>query len=114
MAMMNISHFLLTPGGEIAEVTPEQAAAVAAGEGTLPEFADARLRYLQVIVDDKTEDEDSIQVRTAGALIHLDADGRLQEAGMAMGGDNAISSFEHDTCVQLALHEVAYEPITRH
>lgn len=114
MAMMNVSHYLLTPEGSIAEVSPEQAAAVAAGEGALPEFAHARLRYLQVIVDDKTDEDDSIQVRTAGAMLLLDADGRLREAGIAMGENNAISSFEHDTCVQLALHEVAHETIVRH
>ncbi len=113
MNMMNVCHYLLTQEGAIREVTPDEAAAVASGESALPEYADLRLRYLQVVVDDKSDGE-NIRVRTAGATVEFDHDGILSEAGIAMGAENAISRFEHDTCVQLALGGVLGEPITRH
>ena len=56
--------------------------------------------------------EEELQVRTAGAYISFDPQGRLSEAGAP--DDGAISSFEHDTCVQLALRDTLPEYIIHH
>lgn len=99
-----IRHFVLTQEGLVREFTGEQAALIAAGANRLPEFADCQLRYLQVAWDSEAESE--IRVQTAGACIRFDADGRLTEAAPPDDGE-LISRFEHDTCVQWALREIA-------
>lgn len=106
-----IRHFVLTTDGKIREFSSEEAAAIAAGSSLLPEFADRRLRYLQVTWD--TEGNSGLQVQTAGAAIRFDGEGRLAEA-VPPGDDDRISRFEHDTCVQWALRSVTVPPQTRH
>lgn len=93
-------HFLLTPEGAVREFSAEQAAHVAAGANKLPEFAGHRIRYLQVTVND--DNNNSLKVQSAGACIRFDADGRLAEA-TPPGENEAITSFEHDACIQWAL-----------
>ncbi len=109
--MTQVRHFLLSADGAIEQISPERAAAVAAGVSTLPEFAAQRAHYLQVIVDEPAED-DSIQVRTAGALVVFDAEGRINAEDIDT--TDAIGRFEHDTCVQLALHGVVKSDIVLH
>lgn len=104
-------HFILTPEGGIREFSAEQAGLVAAGAGKLPEFADRRLRYLQVTVDDASDDE--LQIQTATASLGFDGDGRLTEAGPPRD-DEPITRFELDTCVQLALKGLPHVNITYH
>ncbi|HUP91450.1 MAG TPA: hypothetical protein VM074_04320 [Solimonas sp.] len=99
-----IRHFVLTPEGGIREFSTEQAALIAAGSDRMPEYADRRLRYLQLTVDD-TSDSNELKVQTAGASIKFDADGRLAEAGPPTESDQ-ISRFEHDAVVQWALRNV--------
>lgn len=111
--MLHVSHFLFTPQGELTEVPTDIATDVASGERPMPQFADNQLRYLQVIVDHEGS-KSEVQVRTAGALVHFDDQGRLKEAGMAMGERDGISRFEHDTCVQLALEGLFPSEATRH
>lgn len=111
--MTQISHFLLTNDGAIEQIPTDKAAAVASGEGALPEFAQAKLRYLQVVVDENKVEE-NVQVRTAGALLDFDDQGRIADAGVALGVDDGITSFEHDTCVQLALDGVVESDIIHH
>jgi hypothetical protein len=89
-----------------------RAARVAAGAGVLPEFADRRVRYLQVTVT--AEPNEDIKVMTAGATIKFDASGRLTEAGPLAQDDVQISRFEHDACVQLALRDVPATGVTYH
>ena len=107
-----IRHFLLTPEGQIREFSGEQAARVAAGTGKLPEFAQRRLRYLQVAVSDDSDDE--LKVMTASASIRFDADGRLTETGPISESSGAISEFEHEACVQWALRSLPSVPPTAH
>lgn len=95
-------HFILTPEGGLREFSAEQAARVANGATPLPEFADQRLKYVQVTVSEESARE--IQVRTAGACVRFDAQGRLAEAGPPAAGET-ISSFEHDAVVQWTLRD---------
>lgn len=98
----HVRHFVLTGDGSIREFTPEQAAGVAAGASRMPEFADARLRYLQLTLEDQSESE--IRIQSAGASIKFDGDGRLLEAGPPQPEDQ-ISGFEHDAVVQFVLRD---------
>mgnify|MGYP007026956358 CR=1 FL=1 len=61
----------------------------------MPEFADQRLRYLQVSLEDSSETE--LKIQTAGASIRFDGDGKMAEAGPPADHEN-ISRFEHDAC----------------
>lgn len=101
---MTTRHFLLTNEGSIEEFSEEEASRVAAGDTSLPRFADKRLRYLQVAVEE-AGDSGRIQVRTLGAVIGFDAEGRLREAGAPDGEQDTLSRFEHDACVQFALRD---------
>jgi hypothetical protein len=104
-------HFLLTQEGYVREFTAEQAAMIAAGADRLPEYADRRVRYLQVTFD--AEHETEIQVRTAGAAIQFDESGRLTEA-VPPAEDETFTRFEHETCVQWALRDLAPAELLRH
>jgi hypothetical protein len=106
-----IRHFVLTQGGEIREFSSDEAALIAAGSNRLPEFAERRLRYLQVSWDAEAAAE--MKISTAGAAIRFDADGRMTEASPP-AEEEKISRFEHDTCVQWALRKVAVAPLTFH
>lgn len=108
---MQIRHFVLTAIGEIREFSTEQATLIAAGSNKLPEFADQRLRYLQVTLEDATDNE--LKIQTAGASIRFDADGRMAEAGPPNDNEN-ISRFEHDACVQWALKDLPVANVIFH
>jgi len=99
-----IRHFVLTGKGDVQEFSAEQAALVASGAHCLPQFADTRIRYLQVVVDSDA-DRDQIRVKTAGASIAFDADGKVTKTGPTED-DGSISRFEHETVVQWALRDV--------
>lgn len=107
---MQIKHFILTDDGRIEEYSSEQAFSVASGQTPLPDFADSTQRYLQVQWDSDSIETGEIKVTTAGAIIHFDDEGRLSGAGAPDEGEEAISRFEFDTCVQLALQDTI-EPI---
>lgn len=105
-------HFILTSDG-IREFTPEQAATVAAGVDTVPEYACRRVRYLQLTVNDDNDSE--FEVAATGACIEFDDHGRLRGAGAPSGPEEQISSFEYDACVRWALrNEQAVGPVTYH
>ncbi len=108
---MQIRHFVLTTSGSIREFSTEQAALIAAGANTLPEFADQKLRYLQVTLEDSSETE--LRIQTAGASIRFDAEGKMAEAGPPSDQEN-ISRFEHDACVQWALKDMPASALTFH
>lgn len=112
MMSTQIRHFVLTPDGRLREFSGEQAAQVAAGAGKLPEFAQSRVRYLQLTVSAESRDE--IKIISAGASIRFDAEGRLTEAGPISAQDNKITHFEHDACVQWALRDLPAASITYH
>lgn len=97
-----VRHFLLSGDGFISEFSAEAAASIAAGSHKIPEFADRRVRYLQVMVDEESGAE--VKVQTAGAFVRFDNDGRLKEAGPPGDGEQ-ISRFEHDAVVQWALRD---------
>lgn len=99
-----IRHFLLTTDGGIREFSTEQAALIAAGASRLPEFAEARIRYLQLTVDNEAANGE-LKVQTAGACIKFDAEGRLLEASAPSEAEQ-ISRFEHDAVVQWALRNI--------
>lgn len=107
---MLIKHFVLTDDGRIREYSSEEAFSVVNGMKSIPELADLKVRYLQVRFDEQQE-EDTMQVVTAGAAIRFDADGRLCEADNLEISSKPempapISEFEQETCVQLALSSV--------
>jgi len=108
---MQIRHFVLTTSGSIREFSTEQAALIAAGADTLPEFADQKLRYLQVTLEDSSETE--LRIQTAGASLRFDGEGKMAEAGPPDDQEN-ISRFEHDACVQWALKDIPATALTFH
>lgn len=99
-----ILHFLLTGDGRIREFSTEQAALIAAGASKLPEFAESRLRYLQLTVNDESSNGE-LKIQTAGATIKFDAEGRVAEAGPPAETEQ-VSRFEHDAVVQWALRNI--------
>jgi len=103
-----IRHFILTPAGTVREFSPDEAAQVATGSDTLPEFAKHRLRYLQVTVESDNGAE--IRVQTAGACIEFDETGRIASADAPESEDERLSKFEYDTCIQWALREIRRLP----
>jgi hypothetical protein len=111
-APLEVHHLVLTPDGGLREVPAELAARVAAGADRLPEYAERRLRYVQVTVTDATDDE--LRVVTTGASIKFDRDGRLAEAGPIGNDDPRISPFEHDACVHWALRRWPAAPVVFH
>ena len=94
-------HFVLTPEDGIREFSAEQAAVIAEGGGTLPEFAGLHLRYLQLTLNDEAVNGE-LKVQTSGASIRFDAEGRLKSAE-APSEAELITRFEHDAVVQWAL-----------
>ena len=104
-------HFVLTMDGGIREFTAEQAALVAAGTEPVPEFADRRVRYLQVTVDDENGSE--LRIQTAGAAIEFDHSGKMTQAGPPTA-EEQITRFEHDAVVQWAIRNIPNAAPTFH
>lgn len=102
---MAIRHFILTNDGEIEEFSEHDASRVASGTVLLARFADSRMRYVQVAYDDERDANGELKVRTMGAVISFDGEGRIESAGSPDGETEALSRFEHDACVQFALRE---------
>lgn len=102
---MPTRHFLLTQDNVIEEFSEEQAANVANGMAKLPRFADKRLRYVQVDFDDAVDSNGELRVRTLGAILSFDDQGRMLQAGSVEDETEELSHFEHDACVQFALKE---------
>lgn len=112
--MTEVRHFVLTQDGQIREFSSEEAALIAAGANRLPEFAQRRMRYLQVAWHrDLGSDSTELKIQTACAAIQFDAEGRLAEAAPP-GESDKLTRFEHDTCVQWALRKLALPPVTLH
>lgn len=99
---MQIKHFVLSDDGHIREFSSERAFKVANRMDAVPELADTHVRYVQVQFDELSQDE-PVQVVTAGAMVHFDAEGRVQEVGAVEPGKMPITEFEQETCIQLAL-----------
>jgi len=99
-----VRHFLLTQDGGIREFSTEQAALIAVGASPLPEFAESRLRYLQLTLDDDSS-KGELKVQSAGACVRFDAEGRVTET-TPPGENEQITRFEHDAVVQWALRNV--------
>lgn len=108
---MQVRHFVLSSDGSIREFSTEQAALIASGSNRIPEFAEQKVRYLQLTLDDAAETE--LKIQTAGASIRFDSDGRMAEAGPP-AEDETLSRFEHDACVQWALKDLPATPLTFH
>lgn len=102
---MPTRHFVLTQDSTIEEFSEEQASRVAEGSDTLPRFADKRLRYVQVDFDDDADSNGELHVRTLGAVISFDDQGRMLQADSLENEADELSHFEHDACVQFALKE---------
>lgn len=112
---MQVKHYILSNDGRIAEFSTEEAFRVANRLSALPQYADSRLRYVQVQFDELDESlPEELKVRIAGAYVSFDGQGRLNDANAPAENDNAISNFEHETCVQLALRSALREGITVH
>lgn len=106
---MGIRHFILTNDGRIEEFSEHEASQVANGASALSRFADSRLRYVQVAYDEETDSNGELKVRTMGAVISFDKDGRVNSADSPSNKEEALSRFEHDACVQFALRETLPE-----
>lgn len=102
---MAIRHFILTNDGKIEEFSEHDASRVANGTFLLTRFADSRMRYVQVAYDETSDSDGELRVRTMGAVISFDGEGRIESAGSPGNEDEALSRFEHDACVQFALRE---------
>jgi RNase P/RNase MRP subunit POP5 len=112
---MQVKHYILTNDGRIAEFSTEEAFKVANRLSALPEYASSRQRYVQVQFDEPEEaTEDSLKVRIAGAYVSFDGQGRLSDANAPAENESAITRFEHETCVQLALRAALGERVTVH
>lgn len=102
---MSTHHFLLTQEGSIEEFSEAEASEVAEGKRDLPQFAEKRLRYVQVAYEDQANENGEIHVKTMGAIVSFDDAGRLREAGSADNEHDKLDAFEHDACVQYALRD---------
>lgn len=102
---MNVRHFVLTREGGIHEFTAERAAQIAAGADCLPEFADSRVRYLQVQVSMDDETSADLKIQTAAASIQFDHDGKMTKASPP-SPEEQVSRFEHDAVVQWAIRNI--------
>lgn len=102
---MSVRHFLLSQDGAIEEFSDEEASAVAEGAQDLPRYADKQLRYVQVAFDDAANEDGEIQVKTMGAIVRFDDQGRLAEADGSGHAREELNEFEHDACVQFALRD---------
>jgi hypothetical protein len=111
-ATHEVHHIVLTPDGGLREFSTEQAAKVAAGAGKLPEYAERRVRYVQVTVTDERDGE--LRVVTAGASIRFDREGRLTEAGPIGADEPRLSPFEQEACVEWALRHFPAPPAVFH
>jgi hypothetical protein len=112
---MQVRHYILSDDGRIAEFSTEEAFKVANRLSSLPQYADSRLRYVQVQFDEQEGAlPDRLKVRIAGAYVSFDDQGRLSNADAPAEAENPISNFEHETCVQLALRSQLAEHITLH
>jgi hypothetical protein len=110
---MQVKHYILANDGRIAEFSTEEAFKVANRLSTLPQYADSRQRYVQVQFDDPDEAApESLKVRIAGAYVSFDGQGRLSDANAPAENETAITRFEHETCVQLALRAALGEHVT--
>ena len=111
-ATYEVHHIVLTPDGGLREFSAEAAARIAAGAGKLPEYAERRVRYVQVTVTDESDGE--LKVVTTGASIKFDREGRLTEAGPIGKDEPRISPFEHEACVEWALRNFPTPPVAVH
>lgn len=105
ISIMATRHFILTNDGSIEEFSEEEASQVASGSSVLSQFADSRLRYVQVAFEEETDRNGELKVRTMGAVITFDGEGRVNGAGSPSKKSEALSRFEHDACVQFALRD---------
>lgn len=106
VAVLNMAtkHFVLTNDDRLEEFSDEEAARVANGSDLLPQFAETRVRYVQVAFDDDTNENGEIKVYTMGAVVGFDTDGRLSETGSEEENQQPLSEFEQEACVEFALH----------
>lgn len=98
-----IRHFLLT-ADDVREFSADHAANVAAGVTALPEYADRRVRYVQIVLQDVGSSE--IRVQAAGTCVEFDARGQLCGAATPSQPSEEISRFEYDACVNWTLREM--------
>lgn len=98
-----VKHFLLTPEGNVREFSADDAARVASGQSSLPEYAAARLRYLQVALDKSGDNE--IRVHAGMACLQFDEKGHFSGAEAPSGEEDQVDPFEYDACIQWALRQ---------
>lgn len=97
-----MKHFIFDTSG-IREFSHEESLKVANGLQSLPEYAGAQIRYLQVqVVHPEDMEDNKVEVRMAGARLTFDTGGQLQNAE-ALEDEEEVSLFERETCAELAL-----------
>lgn len=100
-----MKHYIFEEAGAIREVAHEDSIQVANGMMILPEYANERIRYLQVQVVNPETAEPKVEVRIAGAYLNFNERGQLTEAE-ALSEENEVSPFERETCAELALADI--------
>lgn len=99
-----LKHYVFDGSDKIREFSHGESTNVARGEQPLPEYAGAKIRYLQVYVPpEQDDDEQRIEIYMAGALLKFSDEGQLEEAELLQADDETISEFERETCAQLAM-----------
>jgi hypothetical protein len=106
-----MKHYVFENRGSIREFEHDESLAVASGMRMLPEYANERVRYLQVQVVAPKEPDPKVEVRIAGAYLNFDDYGQLTEAE-ALTDENELSPFERETCAELAVAELKHKDAT--
>lgn len=110
--MEHLRHYVFEPDGQLREFTHEAGARVANGDQALPEYADTQLRYLQVAVEDESDENAKVQVRMAAAMLSFNSDGFLTAAEPYDG--DMISEFEREALAEFALAQSQITDFTVH
>lgn len=100
-----MKHYIFEAHGNIREFEHDESIGVASGMKMLPEYANERIRYLQVQVVAPKEADPKVEVRIAGAYLNFDDYGQLTEAE-ALTDETEVSPFERETCAELAVADL--------
>lgn len=106
-----MKHYIFETHGNIREFEHDESIEVATGMKMLPEYANERIRYLQVQVVSPTNPDPKVEVRIAGAYLNFDDYGQLTEAE-ALTDENEVSPFERETCAELAVADLKQKDAT--
>lgn len=111
---MPLRHYVFSDDGSLREFTQEDGARVANGESALPEYADSKVRYLQVAVDDEVNPSSKVEVRMAVAMLSFNEEGYLTSAESFEDEDDVVSPFERQALAEYVLSKDNLVDFTQH